>query len=176
MAHIGYKVTINGRKVSGYKDVGVHLSNMLDNLKKTAEEAKVELSTFLAKTIAPIILEEIQERFDSETDPSGRKWASLSDETLKYKARYNYPLSILQRTQNMMGSFRILNVTNTSLEVGTDITDERGKHYPKYHQGKTANIPQREILGWNEKMRTNIMTAMQVFTNRLTEKMKGGRK
>ncbi len=67
----------------------------------------MEIAGHLANTARPLLASaaiargDTQERFDTETDPSGESWAPLDPDYLESKVAAGYPEDILQRTTDL---------------------------------------------------------------------------
>lgn len=109
------------------------------------------LSARTQKQVAQYLLTRWYERFDTETDPGGNRWQPLKPSTLNQKIAKGQSRRILQATGQMRNSAKIA-VTRSRVTIYSED--------PKlpFHQLGTSRLPQREVLGLNDKDRENIIT------------------
>lgn len=122
------------------------------------------------KAIGERLLRSTEDRFDTETDPTGKPWAPLQISTLyagygkkKYTqkgmltaafSRYLGARKILTKSGQLRGSI-YSKPTETQVAVGT------GKIYGATHQLGRGNIPARPFLGVTEADRVEILALIQ---------------
>ena len=100
--------------------------------------------------------QETERQFATETDPDGVRWAALAPSTLAEKRRKGYPESILTRTGKMRRS--VVSVADTrSVLIAVDVP------YAIFHQQGTRKMPQRRILGMNEKREQKLRKLIRVW-------------
>ena len=99
---------------------------------------------------------ETEKQFVTETDPDENRWADLAPSTLAEKRRLGYPDDILTRTGKMRKS---VNAIATSKALAIKIQSE----YAIYHQEGTSKMPQRKILGMNDKRRERLAKLIRVY-------------
>lgn len=103
------------------------------------------------RAVGEVMREDIEQRFQTETDPWGMAWAPLSPVTVMFRARDGQLGKILQRTRNLANS-----AFSSVDDARKRITVALGAPYARVHQfgnpnnrlfGKTpAPIPARPIL------------------------------
>jgi phage virion morphogenesis protein len=95
-------------------------------------------------------LAELDEQFDREEDPWGRKWAPLKDETLKRKRIKK----ILTESSNLRDRFAY-DAAPHRVEIGTNVKYAAPHHFGVEFSiistGATIRLPARPILGVNER-------------------------
>lgn len=91
----------------------------------------------LMERIQPILEEEIRETFDTERDPSGSPWASLSPFTLRQKQRLGYPSQKLVRTGRGRATAMVL-VLGDRLQI-------QHEDYMRHHMTGTGKMPKRRF-------------------------------
>jgi len=95
------------------------------------------------------ILQEVKSNFDTEgVNITGSKWA---------KRRRSYKHPILNKTGKLKRSFKQTKLTNKEMHI------DSSSGYYKYHQLGTSKMPQRQILGFSEKMKNHIVSIFQKF-------------
>ncbi|NEP56008.1 MAG: phage virion morphogenesis protein [Symploca sp. SIO2G7] len=100
--------------------------------------------------------QETERQFATETDPDGVRWAALAPSTLAEKRRKGYPESILTRTGKMRNS--VLAIADArSILIGVDVP------YAIFHQQGTRKMPQRRILGMNDKREQKLRKLIRVW-------------
>ncbi|NER97508.1 MAG: hypothetical protein F6J86_27275 [Symploca sp. SIO1B1] len=100
--------------------------------------------------------QETERQFATETDPDGVRWAALAPSTLAQKRRLGYPDSILTRTGKMRRSVNSVADARGVL-IGVDVP------YAIFHQQGTRKMPQRRILGMNDKRRGKLVKLIRVW-------------
>jgi len=100
--------------------------------------------------------QETERQFVTETDPDGVRWAALAPSTLAQKRRLGYPDSILTRTGKMRRSVNSVADARGVL-IGVDVP------YAIFHQQGTRKMPQRRILGMNDKRRGKLVKLIRVW-------------
>lgn len=101
-------------------------------------------------------LVETEKQFVTETDPEGNKWADLAPSTLAQKRRLGYPDDILTRTGKMRKSAIAIASAKT-------LVITMRSEYAIYHQEGTSKMPQRKILGMNDKRREKLARLIRVY-------------
>lgn len=75
------------------------------------------------RNVGEALLETTDERFDTQTDPSGGKWAPLSGLTLRQRAELGHgPGPILTRSRRLRGSVSY-QVSGSTLRLGPNTVD-----------------------------------------------------
>lgn len=99
--------------------------------------------------------QEIQRQFDEEVDPDGKPWAELAPSTLAKKRREGYPDKILTRTGKMQKTVKaIASSRNLYIKIG----------FPGgFHQRGTSKMPQRRILGINDRDRAKLRQLVRIY-------------
>lgn len=110
-------------------------------------------------SIGEYMLGRVRDRFDSETSPSGSKWALLAESTIKNKqrrqksgttrngksrVRTNAEPSAILKDTFLLRDTMTYNPSPFSVAIGTP------QKYGIYHQYGTARMPKREFLGYND--------------------------
>lgn len=109
------------------------------------------------KQIKTYELNEIRKNFVTRgTNITGKRWA---------KRKKSYSHNILEKTGKLKGSFRSTKLTKTELHI-----DSRVDYY-KYHQLGTSKMPKRQITGFSEKMKKQILNIIHKY---LTKKIRFG--
>ena len=103
--------------------------------------------------------QETERQFATETDPDGVRWAALAPSTLAQKRRLGYPDSILTRTGKMRNSVVAI-ADARSVLIGVDVP------YAIFHQRGTRKMPQRRILGMNDKREQKLRKLIRVWIRR----------
>ena len=93
--------------------------------------------------VGEALLLNLDQRFEAEVDPSGKKWQKLSPFTLRLKEEQKRILKILQSTGRLRRSFEYT-INQDDLVIGTNVS------YAKKHQ-LGIGVPKREILGVSEE-------------------------
>jgi phage virion morphogenesis protein len=99
---------------------------------------------------------ETEQQFATETDPDGVRWAALAPSTLAQKQRKGYPASILTATGKMRRSVVAI-ADARSVLIGVDVP------YAIFHQQGTRKMPQRRILGMNDKREQKLRNLIRVW-------------
>jgi phage gpG-like protein len=99
---------------------------------------------------------ETEKQFEQEKDPDGVSWARLAPSTLAQKRRLGYPDKILTRTGKMRRSVVAI-ADAKSVLIGVD------SEYAIYHQEGTDRMPQRRILGLNDKRKEKLVKLIRVY-------------
>ena len=102
------------------------------------------------------IVNQTNHQFDTESDPDGVPWAALAPSTLKEKRRLGYPDHILTRTGKMRKSAIAIADAKNAL-IAIDVP------YALFHQEGTDKMPQRRILGLNDKRREKLLKLIRVY-------------
>lgn len=123
-------VTVDSRE---FKSLAKTLKTSLSNL----EQPLTGLGNFWE--------DEKERMFDTETDPDGNKWASLSEATLRSKPPGSTILTRSTGDKALRNTF-FVEVGKTTLRVGfrSPIAD--------FHQEGTKNMPQRLILKASDRI------------------------
>lgn len=112
-----------------------------------------------AKRVMERILEETKEQlyvgFQRSASPTGANWPALKHPRPPHRNQNNKPLldtyklqkSVTGKTENSLAS-----ANNEALILGTDV------EYAMIHQEGLGNIPQRQFLGFSEKVKDNATT------------------
>jgi len=95
--------------------------------------------------VAYFMRDDLIQRSIQEVDPDGKKWAALAPSTLRYKRLRGYPDRILTATGKMWTTIRII-YTDKFAELRVVIS------YAQYHQEGTSKMPQRKLIGLNQKI------------------------
>ncbi|NEP15199.1 MAG: hypothetical protein F6K14_34530 [Symploca sp. SIO2C1] len=103
--------------------------------------------------------QETERQFATETDPDGVRWAALAPSTLAQKRRLGYPDNILTRTGKMRNSVVAI-ADARSVLIGVDVP------YAIFHQQGTRKMPQRRILGMNDKREQKLRKLIRVWIRR----------
>lgn len=101
----------------------------------------------LQKSLNPIgevLKEEVEQRFETQTDPNGRPWRPLAEKTLIARARKTRANRILIVTAMLKNSFAY-RVDRPNLRV-TIATGGPAAIYAATHQFGRGNIPARPML------------------------------
>ncbi len=120
--------------------------------KVLANFGKSEAINEILNEIGVYVERQIDERFETQTDPDGKPWTPLNASTLRQKRTR----TILQETGNLRRSI------NSQVALDT-ITFSAEADYAGYQQRGTANIPSRVFLGLSEKSQEEV--AEIVFAN-----------
>lgn len=102
------------------------------------------------------LLGETERQFATETDPDGQPWAALAPSTLRQKRALGYPDDILTRTGDMRRSVRIVLAGRYEVAIAVDFPAQ-------FHQSGTAKMPQRRILGLNERRRNRLVLRVRGY-------------
>jgi len=127
---------------------------------------KTELKIFLDKaknifTDFTVPLKQVESMQNKETK---NNFASSGGNFGGWKPRKkNYPWAILNKSGKMKSAFNTQKLTKNTLEIGN-----KTKYYP-YHQLGTAKLPQRQMLGWTDKM---IESTEKIFEKYIENKLK----
>lgn len=105
---------------------------------------------------ANYFLTETEKQFVSEKDPEGNRWADLAPSTLAEKRRLGYPDDILTRTGKMRKSVDAIATAKT-------LVIRMRSEYAIFHQEGTSKMPQRKILGMNDKRRERLAKLIRVY-------------
>lgn len=115
------------------------LGKRLDNLTKRTNRLEIPFRRFGLYWVT-----ETEKQFDKQVDPKGTPWAALKPSTLEQKRKLGYPDDILTRTGALRKSLGF-SAKGKSLEVFSSSA------YGQFHQYGTSKMPQREIVGMNDK-------------------------
>lgn len=86
---------------------------------------------------------EFKEDFSENGARIGESWAALKPSTLMQKARLGFGgLPTLVRTGALRDSFRVLDIGNLFVKIGTTVD------YSIYHQMGTKFMPKRPVVGF----------------------------
>jgi len=99
----------------------------------------------LLREVGEALLFNIDKRFETETDPDGKKWRPLSPFTIAMKQQQGRIQKILQSTGRLRGSFEY-RISNEKLIIGTNVS------YARKHQFGEG-VPQRKIVGVSKEDR-----------------------
>src|SRR5471030_1248932 len=131
---------------------------------KGADKMAQRIRTIRANTGLPSMVEELGqfilrrtlESFDKEEDPDGRKWAPLSDITIRRRIREHFPgeTPILNRMGDLRKSIELIRgsaagtlFSNTGVGVRIGITDPLLAKIGLFLNNGTNRIPARRFLG-----------------------------
>jgi phage gpG-like protein len=124
---------------------------------------------------------DMQEHFDTETDPDGMAWAPLDDLYVEGKITQGYSEQILQRTQDLMHaatSEEAWDVFSDTLVFNADVLprsdDKYNVNYGLVHQaGKSAvmgphgrpegGLPARPFIGLSDQAEAEIIEVFDVW-------------
>lgn len=124
------------------------------------------------KVIGERLLRSTEERFDTETDPTGKPWAPLQISSLYAgygKKKYTQKGMLTAAFSRYLGARKILTKsgqlrrsiyskpTDTQVAIGT------GKIYGATHQFGRGNIPARPFLGITVADRVEILELVQEY-------------
>ncbi|AQW87882.1 putative phage virion morphogenesis protein [Campylobacter pinnipediorum subsp. caledonicus] len=101
-------------------------------------------TTPLMHTVGNILSNSIEDSFENETSPEGKKWKALKPSTIKYKAKHKKSNKILRRDGNLSDNW-VVKAGNNSVKVSNN-TKFKGFAYGLSHQYGTKNIPARPFL------------------------------
>ncbi|MCP1659340.1 phage virion morphogenesis protein [Neisseria perflava] len=90
--------------------------------------------------VAGVLEDSTRERFERETDPQGKKWADLNENTLKAKAKKGSAEHGILTDEGHLRNI-LSEVTKNQALVGT------AQPYAVFHQDGTKNMPSRPIFG-----------------------------
>lgn len=150
MVGVNFKVTIDDRDL---QKKGRALLAKLD-----------DLSPFFA-SVGEVLVGSTIDRFASETDPDGAKWAAHAPATIanRLKRHGNAPLTILRLSGHLAGSINY-QASATRVEVGNNVV------YGAIHQfggqagrGHKVTIPARPYLGLSDDDREQIEETMDDY-------------
>lgn len=110
------------------------------------------------KLVGEYLLLATDKRFETETDPSGKKWKSLSPYTLRLKRERGQILKILQATGRMRSSITY-QVYADKVIVGTNVSYA-------YRNQAGVGVTKREFLGISDEDRAEIL---QILNSKLLE-------
>lgn len=102
---------------------------------------------------------DIRERFETETDPSGRKWEPWS-ESYRHFAEIFPNMGILHQTgalEEAATSTEATQVTNDSVFYSTQNLPSHGLEHESGNLERDPPLPQRSFLGLSDAARTVIM-------------------
>ena len=118
------------------------------------------------QAIAGVLVDDIEQAFQSEQSPEGEAWASLSDTTIKRREKFGYwPGQKLQQTGRLAGSITssfgkdyAVAGTNVIYAATHQFGAERGS-FGRDRHGRPipwGNIPERPFLGISNEGRREI--------------------
>ncbi|MBD1995307.1 phage virion morphogenesis protein [Leptolyngbya sp. FACHB-541] len=99
------------------------------------------------------VLADVDESFETETDPYGIRWEPLSAYTLSFKAQNTRILKILQSTGRMRSSITY-QATASRVVIGTNV-----KYARKHQLGR--GVPRRQFLGVGPRLRVKIVVLLR---------------
>lgn len=88
---------------------------------------------------------------------NGEPWQKLSPNYLKQKIRSGFLTQILVRTGKMRASFLTLERTKESLKIGNS-----AEYFPTHQIGSGA-VPQRQVLGFPDRMKEKLVDIFQKY-------------
>lgn len=110
-----------------------------------------------------------REQFITEGMTGSGGWRPLSPGYLAEKIRGGYDPRILHRTLRMMHSLTqadapgaIRRITPEFMELGTDVTNDKGKSYPRAHQ-QGRGVPKRKPIDFTEMERRRWVKTVQAY-------------
>lgn len=136
-------------------EVGHNLSEIQAHLNALYSRLNGDLSEPLG-AVAALLENSTRKRFETKTDPDGKKWTPLSLLTLYAKENRKTGKTrggILVDRGDLLGSITS-HATDKMAQVGTD------RVYAKYHQTGTAKMPARPIFGLSEQDRGDIRESL----------------
>lgn len=92
-----------------------------------------------ASAVGEVLVEDIEQRFQTESDPWGAAWAALSPVTLRIRAKRGRSGKILQVTRNLANS-KFWRLSGQRLIIGIGAT------YGMFHQLGTSRMPARPMM------------------------------
>lgn len=113
--------------------------------------ARLQKPRELLADIGALMEQNVNRRFDSKQDPSGKAWAPLAPSTLEsYRSRYKdkgrIPGSLLERTRQMRKSLAS-NAGDDYVEIGFSRLTKDGKWaVAQLHEYGTKRMPRRGLL------------------------------
>lgn len=113
----------------------------------------------LLDNIGTLVETQTQDRFVSETDPDGKKWAAWSS---KYK-KSGKGINILRNTQRLFGSINY-QVKGNNVEVGSNV-EYSAVHNYGYEKRK---IPKRTFLGMGEQNKKDVDKLVKLYIEDLS--------
>lgn len=92
-----------------------------------------------ASAVGEVLVEDIEQRFQTESDPWGAAWAALAPSTVRMRIKRGRAGKILQVTRNLANS-KFWRLQGKRLVIGM------GAAYAKYHQLGTNRMPARPMM------------------------------
>lgn len=138
----------------------------------------VELGLFLKSKLAKLenlrpfyvnvgehLLNSVEDRFDTQTDPDGNAWKPLAPATVASRLRRygNAELTILRASGRLAGSFSYA-ATRQQVAVGTPVVYAAIQHHGgQAGRNRSVTIPARPVLGLTSNDRTAIAEMAEDF-------------
>ena len=113
----------------------------------------------LLDNIGALVQEQTEMRFESETDPDGKKWVKWSS---KYQ-KSGKGINILRNTQRLFGSINY-QVKGNQVEVGSNVEYSATHNYGD----KSRNIPKRTFLGMGEQNQKDVDNLVKLYIEDLS--------
>jgi len=113
----------------------------------------------LLDNIGELVEIQTQDRFESETDPDGKKWVKWSS---KYQKSGN-GINILRNTQRLFSSINY-QVKGNKVEVGSNVEYSAVHNYGY----KEKNIPKRTFLGMGEQNKKDVNKLVKLYIEDLS--------
>lgn len=141
-----------------HEDEPTIIANKIDSMRNALED--MELPLLVARQIA---VDDMEQRFNSETDLEGKKWQERSSVYLKEYHEAGYSGTILKRDEHLFDA-----VTNpqTYLIESNDLLIDTSSWPPYWHAhdsgesvGRNSQLPQRSFAGISEPAQFEIIDA-----------------
>jgi len=162
----GIKITAFGYSVEGSSMWNAVIDGYFETVKYNLTDEGGILHQAYRKSIPPIILKHVQDRFWTETTPEGESWKPLAQFTVESKTRMGYQYiqnpGILQATRNMYNSIDAIPIEGWGISFGSD------DPLAKKHQYGDIKLPARPFLGWNNQMEIDVQSKMQSLVNEIS--------
>ena len=109
----------------------------------------------LMRRIGELMVRQTRQRFDTETDPDGVRWA-------RRRSTFDSARPVLTLTGRLRRSIRF-EATEDSVDIGTDVP------YGRYHQDGTRDLPRRSFLGISPRDERQIRDLVEEFFEEIFE-------
>lgn len=105
---------------------------------------------------------EIDRQFETEGSNIGSRWKPLAASTVMNRLALGYGAGpILNRTGSLKRSIHLNKLTRNEVSLKSD------SQYFAFHQVGGPKIPQRQMLGFSEKMQDDIVNIVQKYITNL---------